>query len=178
MIHLISIEGKAASDYYLERSKVANLQTVIRGLNAGRSLIISTCFRSDLLYYASEADHKAIMKLWAMHAQCDFSDLERLIQVSYSGDQAVLDHFFLTVNKLSTNRYKYRRYQKAFEKASESEPRNPILQILTKCDQYQTSLNEIRREPLMEASLRLNAKEIQDTFAWSMSLIRGKLNQN
>ena len=178
MIHLISIEGKSARKFYLEPDKAANLQTVIRGMNAGRSLLISTRFRSDLFFHAEEAVHQAIMKLWAMHAQCESNDVDRLTPVFCSGNEAVLDHFFQDMNRLSNHRYKYRRYQKTLSLARENEPHNPILKMLTDCDQHLTSLELIRRRPLIETPARLKAKEIQDTFAWSMSLIRGKLSQN
>ena len=178
MIHLISIEGKAARKFYLEPDKAANLQTVIRGQNAGRSLLISTRFRSDLIFHADEPVHEDLMKIWAMHADCDHEDMGRLTPEFCSGNEPVLDYFFQTMNRLSAHGYKYRRYQKTLSKALQNEPGNPILKMLTDCDRYLTSLEAIKRKPLIESSLRLKAKEIQDTFAWSMHLIRGKLRQN
>lgn len=178
MIHLITLLGKTAQSFYLEASQAAHLQTVIRGLNAGRSLIISTKFRTDLFYQAEVADYETILKLWAMHLGKDLSLLDENKKAEYSGDEIVMNQFFQAMNKLSGNWHQYRLYQKAVTQSFLTEPRNPLTLKLLGCDQHLCQLPQVKRKSLVEASLKLDTKEEQDTFAMAMRLVRNDLRKN
>ena len=178
MIHSITISGKSARFFYLEPTRAAHLQTVIRGLNAGRSLIVSTKFRTDLFYQAAVPDHEAIIKLWSMHVGAETSALDVSDKLECNGDEQVMNQFFQAVNRISGNWHQYKLYQKAITESFLIEPRNPLTLKLLGCDQHLCQLPQVKRKPLVEASLDLNAKEEQDTFAMAMRLVGNDLRKN
>jgi len=178
MMHLITILGTTARNFYLESARIADLQSVIRGVTSERSLIISTQFRTDVFYKAKSENHLTILKLWAMYTTTDHPGIAEEDLTISSGEEKCLNQYFQGLNKLSVNLDEYGQYKTAFANAYNADPRNPLAAKVVGCDTHLVQHPSIFREPLMVLSGNESVKEEYDNFGMAMKIVNDKTHSN
>lgn len=170
MIHLITIVGKNASNFYLEHQCISDFKSLMRTITSGRVMFISTKFRSDLFYSSEKPKNDSILKLWELYANTSLSSLDKKDFITFIGDENSLSKYFHSINKLATNWYHYRLYKKAFHHTFNNDQQNPMATTVVQCDQYLIEHTSIKRTPLISTMEKINAKIMKDTLSLAMRI--------
>lgn len=178
MIHLISIVGKHARDFYLKQACISDFKSLIRTVTSGRIMIISTKFRSDLFYHAEQAENKPILKLWALYANVKPDEFDAEHIVTSVGHEESLTQYFQSINKLSTNWLYYRQYKEVFALIFTNDRQNPVARTIVACDQALIAHPSITRGPLVDINEKIKTKLTTDTFALAMHIINSQTHDN
>ena len=171
MINLISIVGESAKDFYLKQQCISDFKSLMRAVTSGRVMIISTKFRSDLLYNAEEPNNDSILKLWALYANASLSDHDQKDFIITIGDERSLSTYFQSINKLSANWYLYGLYKMAFLHIFNSEQKNPVAKIVVQCDQYLLEHTSIKRTPLFSSNQKIKFRFMNDNLSIAMRIL-------
>ncbi|WP_162555650.1 hypothetical protein [Reichenbachiella versicolor] len=178
MLHLISIQGESARDFFMESALIPDFKALLRAITSGRVMIIPTRFRSDLIYNAESCLNSAIIKLWALYTGTCLSDIRNKDIQSIDGDKPSLNSYFEDMNALSSNWYRYRTYRKEVFERYDADRYNPVIQTVLSCDKHLTSSPLIHRKPLInDFQTRLTLLN-KDTFTLAMKLIKSGVHEN
>lgn len=178
MIHLITVTGPSAKSFYLDQSCLPDFKSLMRTVTSGRVMIISTKFRSDLFYSASNPENEAILKLWALYAKVESTDIQQPGFITSIGAEESLSNYFQAINKLSSNWHHYTTYQKAFYHTFRNDQDNPVAKIVMQCDQHLAAHPSIKRSPLISPTEEMSSNVAKDTFALAMKIINNDTNSN
>jgi len=178
MIHLITIVGKQAKNFYLEPHRLSDFKSLMRTITSGRVMIVSTKFRSDLFYTVEKPASDAILKLWAFLTNTDLSCFEGNDILIYEGDETALSQYFQAMNHLSTNWFKYRLYKKVFNYSICNDHQNHLARTIAGCDQHIIQNLSIKRAPLFIAEAEINADIKGDTLLLAMRIINNGIHSN
>ncbi|MEQ6118032.1 hypothetical protein [Reichenbachiella sp. MALMAid0571] len=178
MIHLITITGKSARNFFLEQQCISNFKSLIRAITSGRTMIISTKFRSDVFYTGMKNSNNSILKLWALYADTSLSCLNRKDCTTSKGDQQSLSGYFLSINKLSENWCNYGLYKKAFNHAFNNDQQNPVARTIVQCDLHLVGHPNIKRSPLVSFTGKNNSELSDDTFSLAMHILNNQTHSN
>ncbi len=178
MIHLITVVGNSAKNFYIEQQRTSNFKSLMRSVTSGRVMIISTKFRSDLFYNAQESRSKAILKLWKLYTNKDRCDIDQNDLFTAKGDEKSLSRYFDSIDKLSANWYLYRLYKKVFSYTFNNDPQNPVAQKIMQCDQYLIDHLYAKRTPLVSSCQKVDSSCNGDTFSLAMRTINSDIISN
>ena len=178
MIHLITIAGKSARNFFLQQQCISNLKSLVRAVTSGRAMIISTKFRSDIFYSGEKKNHNSILKLWALYADTSLSCLDSKDCTLSKGNEQSLSRYFLAINKLSENWCNYGLYKKAFNHAYRTDRQNPVARTIVQCDLHLVGHPSIKRSPLVGDLGKNNSKLSDDTFSLAMHIINNQTHSN
>lgn len=178
MMHLITIAGKSARDFYLRQQQISDFKSLMRTITSGRTMIVSTWFRSDLFYQAEQSAHDALLKGWALHADADLSNLKPEDVQHLEGDESSLSEYFQSINLLAVNWYRYKLYRKAFHYSFSNDPQNPVAQMVVDCDQFLTAHPKIKRAPLVKSIEKKDTDLSGDTFSLAKRIINNQTHSN
>ena len=178
MIHLITIVGRSAKDFYLEQGLIPDFKSLLRTVTSGRVMMISTKFRSDLFYGSEVPKTDEVIKLWALYAKTERAGLNKSDMNASSGDEQTLSWYFNSINMLSANWYYYSLYKKAFQNLFNHEPQNPVARTVIECDQYLVAHTSTKRKPLIKVSQVSKTKLNSDTLSLAMRIIKNDDHSN
>lgn len=178
MIHLISIIGKPARPFHLNRKQRSDFKSLLRTLTSGRVMLVSTWFRSDLFYQAEAPMNDAILKAWALYTGTNLSGTNASELTTYSGNEIALSEYFVSVNALALNWLSYRSYQQEFQHVLNNDPKNPVAVMVMQCDRYLTEHTDVKRPPLISTVEQGNTEVDKDTFSLAMRIINNQTHSN
>ncbi|UXP32987.1 hypothetical protein N6H18_03330 [Reichenbachiella agarivorans] len=178
MTHLITVMGKSARNFFLDRAYLSDFISLMSTLTSGRVTMVSTRFRSDLFYSCQLSAQQSILKMWALYAKASLADLDRKDLIRIKGDRKALTRYFQSINLLSANWYQYGQYRKAFLHAYHSDQQNPIIKTIVACDQYLLKQRGIARTPLVNPIEKQSILQTKDTFAIAMYLLNNESHTN
>ncbi|SMD34678.1 hypothetical protein SAMN04488029_2131 [Reichenbachiella faecimaris] len=178
MIHLITVAGQSARNFYLEQSCMSDFKALMRTVTSGRVMIVSTKFRSDLFYSSEKPKHDSILKLWALYAKADLSGLRQKDICTYIGRETSFTEYFQSISRLSSNWYYYQQYQKAFYETYSNDQQNPVTMVVVGCDQHLLNHSSIQREPLLGVNQLISVELTGDTFMLAMHILKNEAHAN
>ncbi|MEQ8907015.1 hypothetical protein [Ekhidna sp.] len=144
MLHYIHIQGKEAPPFYFRDKTAQNFKSLIQSLSDGSSLVISSLYRTDVLYSSTNDLSGNILKLWSL--QEDNFDPSRLTFVS--GRDNALELFFTSLVSFSSASKWYEIYLEEFRHACSLDRNNPILKDLKLCEQYLQASHQTIPRPI------------------------------
>ncbi|MCV9386125.1 hypothetical protein [Reichenbachiella ulvae] len=178
MIHLMTVLGKSAKQLYLEKEYLSDFKSLMRTLTSGRVIIVSTRFRSDLLYNTNQKQSLSIVKLWALYTGTELGQLKKGDFNISKGAKKCLTFYFQSINQLSTNWYHYKIYKQALLSNYINDPHNPLARTILDCDEYLRRTQGIGRSPLLNESDMLPGIVSKDHFSLAMQLINNETHIN
>lgn len=178
MIHLITVSGESARKFHLEQRRISDFKALLRTICSGRTLFVSTRFRSDLFYNASEVRTREILTLWSMYG--NFLPMDYRVEdlTTSIGANDVLTWYFQSINTLSNNWFKYRKYRESFLNSFANDPQNDVARMVLGCDQQLVEHPNIRRSALVDNPEKISPKLPQDTFSLAMGIIQRDEHEN
>ncbi len=142
MLHYIHIQGKDAPSFYFRDQTAQHFKSLIQSMTQGSSLVISSLYRTDILYHAETDFNESILKMWSL--QESSFDSQKLVFANQR-DKA-LELFFTSLVALSSAQLWYEAYLVEFRNACSIDQNNPILKDLKQCEAYlQESHSTIER---------------------------------
>lgn len=150
----------------------------MRTITSGRVMLVSTKFRSDLFYRVEKPENEAILKLWAFHTNTDLAKFDSSDILISAGDEVALSEYFHAINNLSTNWYKFRLYQKAFNYSFSNDHQNPVAKTVVGCDQHIIQHPNIKRAALFNGKHSAIPEITKDTFSMAMRIINNETYSN
>ena len=158
MLHYIHIQGKEAPKFYFRDKTSQNFKSLIQSMTEGSSLVISSLYRTDVIYQSKEAFTEKILKLWSLQEE-SFSP-ERLTMVS--GRDKTLELFFTSLVSFSSASKWYNDYLDEFRHACSIDRNNPLLKDLKLCEQYLQESGQTIARPISGTSSQdiLPSKEV------------------
>ncbi len=178
MLHLITIVGNSAKNFYLEQKCISDFKSLMRTMTSGRVMIVSTKFRSDLFYTSEKANYESIMKLWALYTKTGLSSLDRQEISSSIGAKKSLTRYFQSINKIATNWHHYKVYKRAFYNSFSLDQENPVVKSVIGCDQFLIAHFNLKRTPLIDANERIYTTLTKDTFTIAMDILKNEALSN
>ena len=147
MLRYIHIQGKEAPRFHFRDQTSRSFKSVIQSLVEGSPLVISSHYRTDIIYN-SETDKTAeILKLWSFYTKA-IEDTKPLSFIE--GREMTLETFFTSLVALSSVSLWYNGYLEEFRHACSLDYSNPILQDLKNCEQYLQDSQKTIYRPLTE----------------------------
>lgn len=178
MIHLITVSGKSARDFFLAPNYQSDFKALMRTVTSGRVFMVSTKFRSDLFYNSRSAKNDEILKLWALYVNADLQAIDKNDLSTTIGAEKSLSSYFHSINRLSNHWYQYGIYQKAFQDIFSLDQENPVTRTVVGCDQFLIGQPEITRAPLINPAETSHTRFTKNTFSLAMHIIRSENHSN
>lgn len=170
MIHLLTIKGKTADRYYLDQNKVSDFKALIRSIVSGRSLLVSTAFRSDLFYGSGDDQHNDILKSWAFYGNFEADTIDNDDIIRLSGDKESLSFYFQDLCILAGNWYEYKVYRDTVKGQFIKDLQNEVARKVIECDHHLTGNCKIDRLPLIERGTDLKLDLTQDNYELAIQI--------
>lgn len=148
MLHCIHIQGKEAPPFCFRDKTAQNFKSLIQSLSEGSSLVISSLYRTDVIYSANSDLSENIFKLWSLQEKS--FDSSRLTTVS--GRDRVLELFFTSLVTFSSAGKWYEAYLDEFRHACSMDRNNPILKDLKLCEQFLQESHQTVVRPMAGAN--------------------------
>lgn len=147
MLRYIHIQGKEAPRFHFRDQTSRSFKSVIQSLTEGSPLVISSLYRTDLIYMSSTDKTEEILKLWQLYTK----PMESIKPLSFiEGRDKALETFFTSLVALSSVSLWYNEYLEEFRHACSLDYSNPILQDLKSCEQYLQDSQKTVYRPLTE----------------------------
>lgn len=148
MLRYIHIQGKEAPSFYFRDKTAQHFKSLIQSLGDGSSLVISSMYRTDVLYTADKELSKDIFKLWALQEE-NFDESRLKVR---TGRNEVLELFFTSLVSFSSVYKWYDIYLNEFRHACSLDQNNPILKDLKLCEQYLQESHRTLTRPIADAN--------------------------
>ena len=148
MLRYIHIQGKEAPPFYFRDKTAQHFKSLVQSLSDGSSLVISSLYRTDVLYTAENDLSKKIFKLWALQEET-FDEARLKLR---AGRNEVLELFFTSLVSFSSVYKWYDIYLGEFRHACSMDQNNPILKDLKLCEQYLQESHQTVYRPLAGAN--------------------------
>ncbi len=136
MYYLISIQGKYAVHYRFKEQSAQNFKALVQAITGKCCAVVSSRFRTDVIYCSNKITPKNILQLWAMNLHEEFSRKQRHLFIFKSGKENVLNYYFSSLNKLSHLSDWYQEYVSEFNQLLSLDRNNPVLKMIAECDNY------------------------------------------
>lgn len=177
MMYSMSIQGPKARGLFVPPEALFRFREMVAALVMDYVMVISTPYRTDILYQADTCHAEVLYKAWFVfcgHAQAQ-TGLDSLHLAE--GKEEVLQYYFTSLGYLMSNSYAFGEYQKQFNRLWQSEPNNPIMGEISRCDKHlQAKIGPIRM-PLVQAQPSTNCEAPIDSKAFAQQT-QGKASLN
>lgn len=107
---MVSIQGPLARGFYLDASEQSNFNGILRNVIGYQFLLISSKFRTDILYFSEIDQNKNIIKLLCREVGKEFypGQVEKFFRTT--NKQQTLEQYFLRLMHLSSKSLWYNQY--------------------------------------------------------------------
>lgn len=137
----LCIQGKYAPRFYLKNESAQNFRSLIESITLSNALVISSRYKSDLIYSAEEDLTNQLIKAWSAYKGLEFKDSFLDNFISASGDSDTLEYFFIKLAHVSMHRDWYIDFCQHFEEICEKEPGHALLKPIISCNNYLNETN-------------------------------------
>ncbi|MEL7148959.1 MAG: hypothetical protein AAFO69_21470 [Bacteroidota bacterium] len=100
------------------------------------ALVISSPYRSDLLYQADEDISQKLLRVWCAYKGIAFQNEFKQRFTHSVGEEETLEYFFVKLTHLSQHKSWYRPYAGQFEEICRKEPNHELLGPLLGCNKF------------------------------------------
>ncbi|MDN4163986.1 hypothetical protein QWY31_00655 [Cytophagales bacterium LB-30] len=147
----MSIQGPKARGLYVQPEALYRFKEMVAAIVMDHVLVISTPYRTDILYQADNCQAETLCKAWFVFAgNPSSSSCMDCIHLS-EGKEEVLQHYFTSLGYLMSNTYAFGCYRNQFNQLRSAEAENPILQEISRCDKHlQDKIGSIRLPLVMD----------------------------
>lgn len=147
MLRYIHIQGREAPRFHFRDQTSRSFKSVIQSLAEGSPLVISSFYRTDIIYNSTVDKSEKLLKLWELYTK-PIAAHNPLTFVE--GREDVLETFFTSLVALSSVSLWYNGYLEEFRHACSLDYANPILKDLKNCEKYLQDSHKTVYRPLTE----------------------------
>lgn len=125
-MYLLSIQGRYAPAFQLKNSAAGKLKHQIEATTKQPALVISSRFRSDLIYLDNTNSLVESMKVWCHLVGYHYTDALKMKFFRSDEEATSLHYFFLRLQLIKRIPGWYNGYVKEFEKVLLENPQHPL----------------------------------------------------
>ncbi|GAB4244395.1 MAG: hypothetical protein Tsb0034_22590 [Ekhidna sp.] len=149
MWYYVQIQGRHAPRFYFREQSMQNFKTLLDALIDGSAVVVSSPYRTDVIFSSSTDQRNSLFKLWSLYLSSPFSDRDKRKFSFYSEREEVLEMFFASLVTLSKVNGWYEKYLQSFRLVCSDEQNNPIIKELIACESFLQSRNKtLKRTPI------------------------------
>lgn len=139
-MNLVSIQGQHAPGFQFKGDQLYACESLMKSLADDRFLVISSTYRSDILYLRERERNNSIVRIWCLYKCKEFNP--SLLQRFYrsTNAQESISQFFTRLLFLSRMPKWYNQYIRVMESKLKHNP-NVIAQCLHECYDLMLSKN-------------------------------------
>ncbi|WP_258103954.1 hypothetical protein [Marinoscillum sp. MHG1-6] len=135
-LRYISAQGWHAPSFRFKNHSAHQFRSLIEAMTLNQALLVSSMYRTDLLYFSEKNMNKPILKVWCLLTGNNYTDSLAQKLLTGQGDQEVFELYFDSMSHLKLHDRYYKRYKTTLNEIFHLEPSNIILQELTQCDRF------------------------------------------
>lgn len=130
---MVSIQGPHARGFYLDAKGQTNFNGVLRNIIGHQFLLISSKFRTDILYISDVDQNNNIVKLLCREVEIEYYPdlMQKFFRTTEK--QSTLEQYFLRLMHLSSKAQWYDQYIEEAQKSFVDYPENKITIVLKEC---------------------------------------------
>lgn len=157
----LCIQGKYAPRFYLKNKSTQNFRSLIESITLSNAIVISSRYKSDLIYHAEEDLSPQLIKAWSIYNGMEFNDSFLSKFVVANGENETLEYFFIKLAHAAMHRDWYIDYCHHFEEVCKNEPDHAVLKQLIDCNKYLLENNQsnggLPSIPISELKFSINS---------------------
>ncbi len=138
----LCVQGKYAPRFYLKNESTQNFRSLIESITLSNAVVISSRYKSDLIYHAEEDLSNQLIKAWSVFNGLVYKDSFLNKFISASGENDTLEYFFVKLAHVAMNRDWYIDYCQHFEEVCKKEPEHVLLKQIISCNKYLKETNK------------------------------------
>ena len=124
-MYLLSIQGRYAPAFQLNNSAALKLKQLVEGATKKQALVVSSRFRSDLVYEDDTDSLIASLKMWCDLVGYSYTESLKLKFFRSDEEHISLDAFFYRLQLIRSIPRWYELYMEELTKVLEANPFNP-----------------------------------------------------
>ena len=132
----LCVQGKYAPRFHLKNESTQNFRSLIESITLSNAVVISSRYKSDLIYHAEEDLSYQLIKAWSVFNGLEYKNSFLNKFISANGESDTLEYFFVKLVHLSMNRDWYIDYCHHFEEVCKKEPDHILLKQIISCNKY------------------------------------------
>ncbi|MGB3469154.1 MAG: hypothetical protein WBA74_27965 [Cyclobacteriaceae bacterium] len=132
----LCIQGKYAPKFHLKNECSQNFRSLIESVTLSSALVISSRYKSDIIYCAAEDRTVELIKMWSTYLGISFEGSLPEKFTKANGESDLLEFYFVKLAHLSMHRNWYREYCTLFGDLCNKEPNHKLLAPIIACDKY------------------------------------------
>lgn len=133
-IKYISIQGKYAPYFYFQHLDADNFRSIVESETSGNSLVISSAYRTDILYSSNEEKSDQIIKKWCDYMGYHFDSHVKSKFIRSTNEKETFELYYDTLLHMLLHTSHFGGYKKSFDMVKRQESNHCILQELLQSD--------------------------------------------
>lgn len=133
-MNLVSIQGPKALGYSFNNEDIHVCHQLMKGLSDSNYLVVSSKFRTDILYSSLHEKNRTIVKLWCLFKRKEFNDMNFGLFFRSIGTIDSVQNFFIRLLLLSRIPAWHQLYLHSLASAIKGQ-RSEIATIVSECAQ-------------------------------------------
>ena len=121
-IFSVSIQGKHAPKYWLKYHSGQLLRSEVQSIVVGEVLMVSSMYRSEIIYKSSQCHNELIVQLWHAFVRKPYNRDTRRHFYQTFGDRETIENYFFGISGLSRRAKWFEDYEIEFHKTARLEP--------------------------------------------------------
>ena len=133
-IKFISIQGKYAPYFCFERPDADHFRSIVESATSGNSLIISSAYRTDILYSSPEEKSDLIIKKWCDYMGYHYDSHVNSKFIRSSCQKETFELYYDTLLQMILHTNHFNGYKKSFDMVRRQQADHILLQELLNSD--------------------------------------------
>lgn len=135
-LKFLSIQGKYARGFHLNNDSIQSFRSLVESMTLSSALVISSPYRSDLLYQSDEDISRKLLRVWCAYKGSAYQEAYESRFTQAFGVEETLEFFFVKLTHLSQRKSWFYPYASQFKEIYRKEPKHELLKPLLGCNKF------------------------------------------
>ena len=135
-LRFLCIQGKYARGFHLNGDSIQSFRSLVESMTLSSALVISSPYRSDLLYHSDEDISLKLLRVWCAYKGSPYQDAYASRFTQAFGIEETLEFFFVKLTHLSRRKTWLHPYTNQFTEICLKEPNHELLKPLLGCNKF------------------------------------------
>lgn len=138
-LQYLSIQGRCAPSFWFKNRDAHCFRSLIESFTLSRALVLSSIYRTDILFCFPEDHTELILRLWCLWKEFPLNAEIKSKFLRTADNKEALEFYFDTLFHLSHHTHQFEQYRERLSEILHQEPDNAILNELISCDSHLTT---------------------------------------
>jgi len=150
-MYSLSIQGTEANNFQFVNNSGHEFRSLVESLILNYVTLICSKFRTDLIYFSDKDVREEILKAWFRVVGVQYSPKLKKEFVLSSGENEVLENYFVSLVSLAKKPDQFFQYQKQLNLTIDQEQNHPIHKKIVGCAHHLASSTKSFNLPIIKA---------------------------